>query len=158
MGFIIAGFPKIGISYSAKKHPDLIVDQDISEGTSIERYVSFMDRVDNIQETYNKYYGQEKIITCVANLDLLEELKRRKLGFLAVFPDISGKSLATILLRCIKDGDSYLYAKYIFDNWNDWITGLEKYYHITLKNGMYFEDILDQTLLMDYGNHGNGAE
>lgn len=154
---IISGFAGIGKTYLGNKYEDIIdlessdykwIYSDEVNGMDWEKRKGLTERLFNpdwpenyinaILEAEKKY----KIVLISQSVEILAELRLRKIPFIVVIPDINLKE--EYIARCRKRGNNEVFIGFISDYYEYFINKLmsKDDPKVILKSGEYLEDVL----------------
>lgn len=127
---IISGFPGVGKSYFTEKAKTSVLkncfevyDSDSSKFPKENFPKNYVDYLENFYKTPDK---EEliKIHFISTHKEVLDELEKRNIGYIIVYPDISLKE--EYLNRYKTRGNNDSFIKLLSDNWEMWIKSLEE--------------------------------
>ncbi len=146
---VISAFPGVGKSWMFNNQQDLglkVSDSDSSNFSWLSKGVRHPDFPNNYIE-HIKDAMQTNDVVLVSSHDVVRDaLTQAGIEFLTVYPNISDKD--EYLQRFIKRGSDQAFVKLINDNWDEWISNINKNagdLHVELNLGEYLSDfVLDR--------------
>ena len=144
---IISGFPGVGKThaYSAFQRNPMLDGRHAfdSDSSMFSKHTGFPETyIDHVEEILRVGYA---MIFVSSHKDVREELKRRNIPYISVYPEESLKD--EYLERFKSRGNPDFFIELIDNNWDEWLKGLREEdwsgcFHKVLGSGEYLWDVL----------------
>lgn len=144
---VILGFPGVGKTTFTKTFGDTdptVYDSDSShfpKNNFPKNYVDYIEELIARSKEEQELDPRTTFIFCSTHYEVRLELDRRNISYFVVYPDISCKE--EYLQRYRDRGSSENFIELLSDNWEQWITDLDRLpdnRRIKLTSGQYFKD------------------
>lgn len=146
---VISGFPGVGKSWLFNNQEQLglkVSDSDSSNFSWISEGVRHPEFPNNYVEHIKEQMETSDVVLVSSHDVVREALMQAGIEFLTVYPNINDKE--EYLKRFIERGSKEVFVKLINDNWDAWLSNLNKNnddLHIELNLGEYLSDfVLDR--------------
>lgn len=133
---LISAFPGTGKSYFNKNSEKETLDSDSSNFDKSKFPENYIEHI-------KKNMGKVDIIFISSHKEVRDALLKNELDFTLIYPDKKLKD--EYIKRYIERGNDEGFIKLLGDNWDEWISDMEKVNgpkHIKLKSGEFLSDVI----------------
>lgn len=152
---IIAGFPGVGKSETAKLIPGVVMDVESSdyhwnEDKSLNPLWpdNYLDYVKILLETDGLEEYKDLLYICIStHADTLKRLRKLQIPFVIAVPEDKEETIA----RYRERGNSEAFIKQLDEHWEEWMKDFEDYDMpvLTVPKGHYLSELLDKPSYYD---------